>query len=72
MTEILDPQEGEVICDPTCGSGGFLIKAFEYVREKTLTCYNGIIGDGCGECPSCKLRQNGLETYLKQKEELNN
>ena len=43
----------------------------EYVREKTLTCYNGIIGDGCGECPSCKLRQHGLETYLKQKEELN-
>lgn len=34
MTEILDPQEGEVICDPTCGSDGFLIKAFEYVREK--------------------------------------
>lgn len=34
MTEILDPQEGEVICDPTCGSGGFLIKAFEYVIEK--------------------------------------
>lgn len=34
MTEILDPQEGEVICDPSCGSGGFLIKAFEYVREK--------------------------------------
>lgn len=34
MTEILEPQEGEVICDPTCGSGGFLIKAFEYVREK--------------------------------------
>lgn len=34
MTEILDPQEGEVICDPTCGSGGFLIKAFEYMREK--------------------------------------
>lgn len=34
MTEILDPQEGEVICDPTCGSGGFLIKSFEYVREK--------------------------------------
>lgn len=34
MTEILDPQEGEVICDPTCGSGGFLIKVFEYIREK--------------------------------------
>ncbi|HET6872518.1 MAG TPA: 7-cyano-7-deazaguanine synthase QueC [Sporolactobacillaceae bacterium] len=39
----------------------------EYVREKTLTCYNGIIGDGCGECPSCKLRQAGLDAYLKSK-----
>jgi type I restriction enzyme M protein len=34
MTEILDPQEGEIICDPTCGSGGFLIKCFEHVRAK--------------------------------------
>jgi type I restriction enzyme M protein len=34
MVEVLDPQEGEVICDPCCGSGGFLIKAFEYVRSK--------------------------------------
>ncbi|HEV8081548.1 MAG TPA: N-6 DNA methylase [Chitinophagaceae bacterium] len=31
---VLDPQESEVICDPCCGSGGFLIKAFEYVRAK--------------------------------------
>ena len=34
MVEILDPQEGETICDPCCGSGGFLIKVFEYVRAK--------------------------------------
>jgi type I restriction enzyme M protein len=34
MVEILDPQEGETICDPCCGSGGFLIKSFEYVRTK--------------------------------------
>lgn len=34
MIEILDPQEGEIICDPCCGSGGFLIKAFEHVRDK--------------------------------------
>lgn len=34
MIDVLDPQEGETICDPCCGSGGFLIKAFEYVREK--------------------------------------
>lgn len=34
MTHVLDPKEGETVCDPTCGSGGFLIKAFEYVREQ--------------------------------------
>ncbi len=34
MVEVLDPQEGEKVCDPCCGSGGFLIKAFEYVRSK--------------------------------------
>ncbi len=34
IVDILDPQEGEFICDPCCGSGGFLIKVFEYVREK--------------------------------------
>ncbi|NUM32679.1 MAG: N-6 DNA methylase [Bacteroidetes bacterium] len=34
IVDILDPQEGETICDPCCGSGGFLIRAFEYVREK--------------------------------------
>ncbi|HZK94832.1 MAG TPA: N-6 DNA methylase [Prolixibacteraceae bacterium] len=33
MTKVLDPQEGELICDPCCGSGGFLINAFEYVRN---------------------------------------
>lgn len=34
MVEVLDPQEDEVMCDPCCGSGGFLIKAFEYIRSK--------------------------------------
>ena len=34
MVKVLDPEEGEIICDPCCGSGGFLIKAFEYVRAK--------------------------------------
>lgn len=43
--------------------------AFDFVREKTLTCYNGIIADGCGECPACKLRQHGLEEYLHERKE---
>lgn len=43
---------------------------FEFVKERTLTCYNGIISDGCGECPACKLRKKGLEDYLNSKREL--
>ncbi|WP_405097986.1 7-cyano-7-deazaguanine synthase QueC [Oceanobacillus sp. FSL H7-0719] len=36
----------------------------EYIKVHTTTCYNGIIGDGCGSCPSCKLRKQGLDAYL--------
>jgi len=39
----------------------------DLVRTKTLTCYNGIPGDGCGQCPSCKLRNEGLRQYLQSK-----
>jgi 7-cyano-7-deazaguanine synthase len=42
--------------------------ALDFVREKTLTCYHGIRGDGCGECPACMLRRRGLELYLAEKE----
>ena len=41
--------------------------ALDYVREKTLTCYNGVMSDGCGECPACKLRKQGLDQYLETK-----
>ncbi|MFJ8067265.1 7-cyano-7-deazaguanine synthase QueC [Psychrobacillus sp. NPDC096426] len=41
----------------------------EFVRERTLTCYNGVIADGCGECPACKLRNKGLDEYLSFKKE---
>lgn len=40
---------------------------FELVRDMTLTCYNGIKGDGCGNCPACKLRKKGLDAYLKRR-----
>ena len=36
----------------------------ELVHEMTLTCYNGVKGDGCGNCPSCKLRRKGYEEFL--------
>lgn len=34
------------------------------IRTETLTCYNGVQGDGCGECAACHLRRNGLDSYL--------
>ena len=36
MVHMIDPHEGEVVCDPASGSGGFLIRVFEIVREKIL------------------------------------
>ncbi|WP_054956239.1 7-cyano-7-deazaguanine synthase QueC [Paenibacillus dakarensis] len=39
----------------------------EYIRQNTLTCYNGVKGDGCGECPACQLRQAGLDKYLSRR-----
>lgn len=35
IVNLLDPQEGEITCDPAAGSGGFLIRTFEHVRERT-------------------------------------
>jgi len=37
----------------------------EIIRTKTLTCYNGIVGEGCGNCPACDLRNKGYEEYQK-------
>jgi len=34
IVEILDPEPNEMIIDPACGSGGFLIVALEYVWNK--------------------------------------
>ncbi|WP_033193721.1 7-cyano-7-deazaguanine synthase QueC [Amphibacillus jilinensis] len=42
------------------------LDAFTFVRDKTLTCYEGIRGSGCGECPACKLRQRGLDQFLQK------
>jgi len=37
----------------------------DIIKNETLTCYNGIVGNGCGDCPACTLRKNG---YLEFKE----
>ena len=34
MVELMDPQPDDVICDPACGTSGFLVSAGEYLKEK--------------------------------------
>lgn len=34
LVQLLDPQEGMSIYDPTCGSSGMLIQSYQYVEEK--------------------------------------
>ena len=41
----------------------------DLIRHRTLTCYNGIPGDGCGHCPACRLRSEGLSQYLASRQE---
>lgn len=43
-------------------------RQMDNVRHNTLTCYNGIKGDGCASCASCHLRANGLRQYQADKE----
>ncbi|MGB0895267.1 MAG: 7-cyano-7-deazaguanine synthase QueC [Parashewanella sp.] len=45
-------------------------QALDLVRNETLTCYNGVVGDGCGDCPACDLRSKGLNEYLNNKQEV--
>lgn len=39
MVEMVQPKENDVVCDPASGSGGFLIRFFEIVREQI---YNSV------------------------------
>lgn len=39
----------------------------DLIRHETLTCYNGIPGDGCGHCPACKLRREGWRNICRVK-----
>ena len=33
MVEMIDPKADDVICDPACGTSGFLVSAAEYLKE---------------------------------------
>jgi type I restriction enzyme M protein len=37
IIEIVNPQLGETVCDPACGTGGFLINAYEYIVKNNTS-----------------------------------
>ena len=36
MVELLDPKYGERICDPSCGTAGFLVSSFEHILKYVI------------------------------------
>ena len=34
MVELMDPEPDDIICDPACGTSGFLVASSEYLKEK--------------------------------------
>ena len=46
------------------------LDVLDLVKDETLTCYNGIQANGCGECPACIIRNKGLEEFLSEQEEV--
>ncbi len=39
----------------------------EIIENETVTCYNGILGKGCGKCPACRLRNAGYREFLSKR-----
>ncbi|MFP5459394.1 MAG: 7-cyano-7-deazaguanine synthase QueC [Bacteriovoracia bacterium] len=44
---------------------GFGLGVLEYLLETTVTCYEGKPHEGCGVCPACKLRNDGVRAFVK-------
>jgi len=53
MTEIINPKIGEKICDPACGTGGFLIGSYEHIVKQNTSAKilkdQGPIGEKLGD-----------------------
>jgi len=44
MARLVDPQENDDICDPTCGSASLLMKCGRLIRERTGTKFYALFG----------------------------
>ncbi len=68
MTELLRPQPGETVYDPTCGSAGMLISCVHYLREhgaewRGMKCYGQEINPLSASIGKMNLFLNGMMDF---------
>lgn len=67
MTEILDPKFGDKICDPACGTAGFLVAAYDHIlrnnTSKELVREGNFAGDKMNDSQWNILREESLYGY---------
>lgn len=68
MTEILKPQPGESVYDPTCGSAGMLISCIHYLRQhnaewRAMKCYGQEINPLSASIGKMNLFLNGVSDF---------
>lgn len=69
ICELVDPRLGETICDPACGTGGFLLGAYQHIltqhtgKDSQQTDENGLTRGILGD----KLTDERQWTHLKEK-----
>ncbi|NCA28931.1 MAG: SAM-dependent DNA methyltransferase [Proteobacteria bacterium] len=69
ICELVDPKLGDTICDPACGTGGFLLGAYQHIiteytsKERQKTDENGLTRGSLGD----KLTNEKQWKHLKEK-----
>jgi type I restriction enzyme M protein len=69
MCELVDPKLGDTICDPACGTGGFLLGSYQHIltaytsKEHRKTDENGLVRGQLGD----KLTDERQWQHLKEK-----
>lgn len=67
MTEMLEPKYGDKICDPACGTAGFLVSSYEYIlrnnTSKELLRAGNFAGDKLDENQWDILREETFYGY---------
>ena len=67
MIRMVEPKEGDIICDPASGSGGFLIRAFEIIREQIAADVDREYGEYVEKLEKQKITETKKAELLREK-----